>query len=138
MTKNADPIQVGQRIKDTRLSLGLTTVEFGQRIDGIVKSGTVANWETGKNLPNKRRLKVIAELGGITVAELLCGKSVDPVLALLEAEISRLSPTDDYSQGLIDGLKRAKALVEKKEELLFMKTLKDLSETSPEEDFKNL
>lgn len=38
---------------------------------------------------------------------------VDPLIELLEAEICRLTPTDDYSQGLLEGLKRAKAIIEK-------------------------
>ena len=35
------------------------------------KSGTVSNWETGRNAPNKKRLNTIAELGGMTVEELI-------------------------------------------------------------------
>ena len=64
-------IEVGNRIKDIRLSLGLTMEEFANEIDSKSKSGTVSNWETGKNLPNANRLKKIAELGDTTVQELL-------------------------------------------------------------------
>lgn len=65
---------VGQRIKDIRTNqLGLSMTDFGARIDPKVKSGTVANWETGKNLPNNERLKKIAQIGGISVNELLYG-----------------------------------------------------------------
>lgn len=41
------------------------------------------------------------------------GKSVGPIANLLELEIAKLTPTDDFSQGLLEGLKRAKALIEK-------------------------
>lgn len=62
--------ELGERIKFVRTQLGLTMEEFIQRIDGKDgkgRSGTVNNWETGKNAPNKRRLKRIAELGNISV-----------------------------------------------------------------------
>ena len=45
--------------------------DFGKKIDSNAKSGTVANWETGKNLPNNNRLLKIAKLGNVTVDELL-------------------------------------------------------------------
>ena len=64
-------IEVGNRIKNIRLSLGMTMEEFANEIDNKSKSGTVSNWETGKNLPNAKRLKKIAELGDTTVQELL-------------------------------------------------------------------
>lgn len=67
---------VGQRIKSIREELGLTMGEFGKVLDGYkvegkIKSGTVSNWETGKNLPNKNRLRKIAELGNTTVESLI-------------------------------------------------------------------
>lgn len=47
--------------------------EFGSLIDSNVKSGTVTNWESGKNAPNKKRLKRIADLCGVSVNFLLNG-----------------------------------------------------------------
>ncbi len=47
--------------------------EFGNLIDSNVKSGTVTNWESGKNAPNKKRLKRIADLCGVSVDFLLNG-----------------------------------------------------------------
>lgn len=50
--------------------------EFIERIDnkpGRGRSGTVNNWETGKNAPNKQRLKKIADLGGVSVDYLING-----------------------------------------------------------------
>lgn len=77
-----DAKKVGERIKELRLNLGLNMTAFGKAIDdynpnGKTKSGTVSNWETGKNLPNNERLKKIAELGGTTVVELLSGTEKD-------------------------------------------------------------
>ena len=50
--------------------------EFIERIDekpGHGRSGTVNNWETGKNAPNAKRLKKIAQLGNVSVNYLLYG-----------------------------------------------------------------
>lgn len=63
---------VGSRIRNIRTHiLGLSMSDFGKKIDSNAKSGTVANWETGKNLPNNNRLLKIAKLGNVTVDELL-------------------------------------------------------------------
>lgn len=67
------PIEVGQRIKNIRQQEGLSMDDFGSKVDGKAKSGAVANWETGKNLPNSNRLKRIAEIGNVSVDFLLHG-----------------------------------------------------------------
>lgn len=69
--------QVGKRIKEIREDIfGLSMSKFGAKIDEKTKSGTVANWETGKNLPNIKRLNRIAELGNTTVQKLLYGEPI--------------------------------------------------------------
>lgn len=78
MNLEVDPKKVGLRIRDIRKRLGLSMTAFAERIDQFetekkTKSGTVSNWETGKNLPNNNRLKIIAELGEISVDKLLYG-----------------------------------------------------------------
>lgn len=78
MSLEVDPTVVGSRIRDIRTRLGLSMAAFAEKIDQHesikkTKSGTVSNWETGKNLPNNTRLVRIAELGGISVNELLYG-----------------------------------------------------------------
>ena len=78
---------VGQRIKSIRISLGLTMEEFGKRFD--TSKGTVNNWEKGRNLPNKNNLKAIAELGEISVDELLYGSPKN--------YFSSIIPTNDIS-----------------------------------------
>ncbi|WP_074432932.1 helix-turn-helix domain-containing protein [Bacillus ndiopicus] len=77
MNKPHDLKQVGKRIKEIRISLGLSMDDFAKRIDDKARSGTVANWETGKNLPNNERLKKIAELVNIRPAYLLSGNPYD-------------------------------------------------------------
>ena len=64
-------IEVGQRIKNIRLSKGMTLEEFGKIFNAT--KGNVLKWEKGQSLPNPERLKTIAKLSDITVEELLYG-----------------------------------------------------------------
>lgn len=75
------PKEVGHRIRSIRKEKGLTMEAFGTLIGGVKKSA-VGNWERGDNLPNNERLKKIAELGRISVDELLYG-SLDEYAKLL-------------------------------------------------------
>ncbi|MBB6452006.1 transcriptional regulator with XRE-family HTH domain [Salirhabdus euzebyi] len=63
---------VATRIKMIRKEKGLTLEEFGKIADGAGKSN-VSRWERGLALPSNKRLKIISELGGITVNALLFG-----------------------------------------------------------------
>ncbi|EAF0949785.1 XRE family transcriptional regulator [Listeria monocytogenes] len=65
---------IGARIRKIRKSLGLSMEEFGIKVDKALKSN-VSKWERGDSLPNNSRIKIIAELGGISVDELLNGTS---------------------------------------------------------------
>ena len=64
---------VGERISVIRKSLGLTMEMFGNRVLNADRS-LVSKWERGKAVPNNARVKIIAELGSISVNELLYGK----------------------------------------------------------------
>lgn len=83
-----DPKKIGHRIREIRKRLGLSMTAFAEKIDNKSKSGTISNWETGKNLPNNERLKRIAELGETTVEYLLYGS------------------LDDYARNLINELEK--------------------------------
>lgn len=78
-----DKKAVGQRIRNIRTDvLGVSMSKFAELVNNklnidTTKSGTVSNWETGKNLPNNERIKVIADLGNITVNELLYGQQAN-------------------------------------------------------------
>lgn len=61
---------VGWRIASIRDKHNKTLEEFGKLIDGATKSN-VSKWEKGDVLPNRKRLKMIADYDGITVNELL-------------------------------------------------------------------
>lgn len=64
--------QVGQRVKSIRLSLGKNLGEFGKLVGGASDS-IVSRWEKGVSIPNNKRLKKIAELGNISIDQLLYG-----------------------------------------------------------------
>lgn len=66
---------IGNRIKSIRLNLGLSTEKFATLFNPPASKGTVSKWENGRYLPNNTRLKKIAELGNISVDELLYGKT---------------------------------------------------------------
>ena len=63
--------RVGVRIKDIRMEKGMTTKEFGALFGA--SDSNVTSWEKGRTLPNKERLRKIADLAGITVQKLLEG-----------------------------------------------------------------
>lgn len=66
-----DKKQVGQRIKDIRLEKGMTAKEFGALFGA--SDSNVTSWEKGRTLPNKERLRKIADIAGMTVQKLLEG-----------------------------------------------------------------
>lgn len=69
--KNINKECIGARIRAIRLARGETMEEFGERFEA--RKGVVNNWEKGRNLPNKRRIKAIAGMANISVQELLYG-----------------------------------------------------------------
>ncbi len=62
---------LGQRIKNIRINLGKSMDDFGKMFSPNVTKGTISKWENGKYLPNNVRLKKIAQMGNMTVEELL-------------------------------------------------------------------
>lgn len=68
-----DNRSVGRRIKEIRLDRGESTADFAKNFTPEASNSLVSRWERGVNLPNANRLKTIAELGGISVNELLYG-----------------------------------------------------------------
>ena len=82
-------IEVGKRINNIRLKNGLTMEIFGFRLN--TSKGTVNNWEKGRNLPNKENLKKIAELGNVSVNELLHGDLTQYIYKVLSNDLSNFS-----------------------------------------------
>lgn len=79
MKKNKE--NIGQRIKAIRLSLGMTTKDFGALLGAT--DSNVSSWEKGRTSPNPERLRNIAKLGKMTVDELLYGSFKDNIVSLL-------------------------------------------------------
>lgn len=70
--------EIGTRIKKIRTNLGLNLEQFGEKIGGASK-GLVSNWEHGTNLPNSKRLKLIADLNNTSVEELVYGTNKERI-----------------------------------------------------------
>ncbi|EAD9138940.1 helix-turn-helix transcriptional regulator [Listeria monocytogenes] len=68
---------IGERIRDIRISLGLTMEEFGKQLYPPATKGTISKWENGKYLPNRSRLTQIAELGKVDTSFLIGGLAKD-------------------------------------------------------------
>lgn len=95
--------------------------DFIERIDskpGRGRSGTVNNWETGKNAPNKKRLKKIADLGSVSVDYLINGSQLS--VANLKKLAEKIKKEDQLTNEEIT--KVNEALLDKK---IFLKTLFD-------------
>lgn len=78
MKLKTDKSRVGLRINSIRLNLSDTLEQFGKKFNA--DKSNILRWEQGKTLPNKQRLSIIANLGGITLNELMYG-SIDEFLS---------------------------------------------------------
>ena len=68
------PYSVGERIKDIRLEKGMSKTEFGKLFE---TTGSLVNkWETNQVTPTEKRLKEIAEIGGVSIHELTYRKPI--------------------------------------------------------------
>lgn len=86
---NIDKKAVGKRIKDIRLSLGLSMAKFGVLLGDVPRS-SVNNWERSVYLPRTETLSKIAEVGNTTNEYLLYGDQEDEYIRdLLERNLKR-------------------------------------------------
>lgn len=60
---------VGQKIKLIRQTKGMTLEEFGKLFQA--SKGNVSLWEKGSSLPSNERIKQIAQIGNMSIDELL-------------------------------------------------------------------
>jgi len=72
-------ISTGKKIRAIRIGQGMNIAQFGEALGGVHKS-LVCKWEHDDNFPNNPRLKAIAEIGGISVEELLYGEPAPDML----------------------------------------------------------
>lgn len=67
----------GSMIKELREKNGLTQSELAEKL--FVSDKAVSKWENGKGYPDVSLLEPIANVFGISITELLCGKAVSNV-----------------------------------------------------------
>lgn len=113
-------MNLGQRIKQIRLSRGETTETFARHFDA--SKGTISKWENGIYKPNPDRIKQIAELGNMTVVELLqVEKSYKLIVETLKKELNeklRNVPShagSDYKAGIEDATGNILAIIDRLE-----------------------
>lgn len=93
---NISKEDLGIRIRNVRNKRLESMEKFGQAIskatNNEVKSGksNVSRWERGENIPNNETIKAIAELGKITVDELLYGSIEEFITRTANEEMNRL------------------------------------------------
>lgn len=88
-------VELGDRIKKIRLSLGKTQEEFGRMFDPPAPKSAVSRWEHGGS-PNKKRLKAIADFGNVSISYLLgtdkvVKSALDTVNDISSSQYSRLT-----------------------------------------------
>ena len=72
-----NPYVTGTMIRELREKKGLTQAELAEQL--FVSDKAVSKWENGKGYPDISLLESIAAVFGISVAELLCGRTVSNV-----------------------------------------------------------
>lgn len=91
-----DKSALGLRISSIRKEKGLTLEEFGRKVLSAGKSN-VSKWERGLTMPSNERLKVIAEMAGVTTDYLLYGDITD----FLFSNFQELLPDSDKDLGKV-------------------------------------
>jgi len=70
---NEKKSNIGERIREIRLRLGLNQTELGEKLGGLAIS-TISGYESGDRPPRADTLSCIANLGGVTLDWLITGK----------------------------------------------------------------
>ena len=120
---------MGRRIKAIRKILGKSQEEFGQLFDPPAPKSSVSYWENGGG-PNKKRLKKIADLGGVTPAYLINGSQLS--IADLKKLTEKVESEDQLTNEEIS--KANEALLDTK---FFSKTIFDSTNQKAKAKLKN-
>lgn len=96
-------MEMGKRIKAIRKMLGKSQEEFGQLFDPPAPKSSVSYWENGGG-PNKKRLKKIAEFGGVSVEYLINGNrlSLADTKILFDKAVHKSKLSKDERQKLVE------------------------------------
>lgn len=103
----------GNKVRKIRNDLGLNQEDFGKKFKsndnpddrtGIANKAVVSAWERGVSVPSNERLKIIADIGGVSVNELLYG-SIEEYATYLINEVreeNKYSYDEDISDVIVD------------------------------------
>ena len=103
--------EVGRRIQAIRFEKGMTLEQFGNLFNA--GKSNVQTWENGNCLPNKKRQLKMAELGKISVNELLYG-NIEKDIQELEQRLFEI-PTKERIKLILRVLKETKTEEERKD-----------------------
>lgn len=118
MANQTSNSRIGNRINMIRKMLGENQSQFGEHFTPSVDKGSVSRWESGKTLPSADKLKVIADLGGVTTSYLINGSQLS--IADLKELVKKVEKEDRLTNDEIN--KANEALLDTK---FFSKTLFD-------------
>lgn len=93
--------KIGSKIRDIRKKKKMSMENFGKLFEPPASKGVVSNWENDYNYPNNERLVRIAELGNISVDELLYGSLDDYARRLLDELEDELQEDESIKKGVI-------------------------------------
>lgn len=79
-----DKKKLGIKIKNIRLSLGMSQSEFGDLFNPSADKSIVSRWEKGQSIPSAERIKNISELSNVPIDELIYGNLKEALLSLIK------------------------------------------------------
>ncbi|MEJ7223147.1 helix-turn-helix domain-containing protein [Staphylococcus epidermidis] len=86
----SQPSILANNIKKIRKNLGLTMEEFGNKFNSKAHKSIISKWEKGLTKPSNERLKEIADLGKISVNQLLYGDFLGELQSITNEEIRNI------------------------------------------------
>lgn len=98
-----DANATGRFIAERRKQKGYTQKELAEKL--MVTDKAVSRWETGKGLPDTSLLKPLGEILGVSVGELLCGKTIGET-EMKDQTDRIILETLDYSKRMVPSIAR--------------------------------
>ena len=90
-----DLIKIGNFIAELRKKQKLTQEQLGEKLG--VTNKTVSRWETGTYLPPAEALLAMSELFGVSINELLSGKSLSEYRQAAEENLKQTVKTSSFT-----------------------------------------
>ena len=90
-----DTIKIGKRIAELRKKKNITQMELADAMG--ISFQAVSNWERGNSMPDISKLPELSELFGVSIDEILCGKS-KAVEAATEGNLVEMIGKDEISR----------------------------------------